>query len=84
MKIFIFGMLVLSLSAMAKEVKDFNRVLIQNVQEDIIKDNIQTFEKSKPGRMPASVVEEGQSEKTIKEEPKFDKMNNRQIGPNKW
>jgi len=84
MKIFFLSLFVLSPSAFAKEVKDFNKELIQNVQKDIKNDNIQAFEKSKPGRFPASVIEEGQPAKSIDEEMKFDKMNNRQIGPNKW
>lgn len=85
MKTLFFGLLILSFSALAREVKDFNKILIQNVQTDIKNDNIHSFEKGSLRRAPASVVEEeGQSDETIKEDQKFDKMNNRQIGPNKW
>ena len=85
MKTILFGLLLLSFSAGASEVKDFNKVLLQNVQKDIKNDNIHSFEKGSLRRGPASVTEEeGQPDNVIKEVPKFDKMNNRQIGPNKW
>jgi len=76
-----FTLLNLSFAALAKEVKDFNKILIQNVQKDIRNDNDQQF-KSKPvSRGPASVEA---NENTIQEDQKIDKMNIRQIGPNKW
>jgi hypothetical protein len=85
MKTIFFVLLTLSLTAFAKEVKDFNKELIQNVQKDIRNDNIHSFEKGSLRRGPASVVEEdGQPVDKIEEVQKFDKMNVRQIGPNKW
>ena len=68
-------------SAFAKEVRDFNKVLIQNVQKDIRNNNDEQFKAKPVSRGPASVEA---NENTIQEDKKIDKMNIRQIGPNKW
>ena len=69
-----------SLNALARQVEDFNKTLIDTVKKDIQKENVDAFKKkAEPSRGPASVdVNE------IQEDQKFDKMNNRQTGPSKW
>jgi hypothetical protein len=58
--------------------KDFNSVLLKDVQKDIVKDD-QKYKQTKVTRGPASVV----AEPIIQEESKLDK-NLRQIGPKRW
>jgi hypothetical protein len=84
MKYFVLmNLLTFSTNLLAKDVKDFNKVLIQNVQKDINNDNDFAFRKSE-GRKPASVEESVVDERKIQEEKKIDRMNNRHFGPNKW
>jgi hypothetical protein len=87
MKVAFTLLLVLgSTQVMAKEVKDFNKILIEDVQKDISTDNDQALKtKESIRRGPASV----ESEKaeidpgTVQEENKIDK-NFRQIGSKNW
>ncbi len=77
-------LLGLSTLAIAKDVKDFNKVLIEGVQKEIKTDNDQGLRsKQSIGRGPASIQESVVPEKDIKEESKIDK-NFRQIGSKNW
>ena len=79
----ILSFLILGLNmAQAKEVRNFNKVLIENVQSDLKTQNDDQFKK-KVGRAPASIESEV-NENRIKEDNKIDKMNIRQIGSSKW
>ena len=81
---FLSFLLVLSHLAFAKDVKDFNKVLIEGVQKEIKTENDQGLRsKQSIGRGPASVKESVVPEKDIKEESKLDK-NFRQIGSKNW
>lgn len=71
-----------SLSALARDVKDFNKILIEDVQKDISSDNDQAL-KSRSFRGPASVVEDV-SHPVEQEDNKFEKRNIRQTGSQKW
>lgn len=83
MKTLLFCLALISVHAFAKsEVKNFNDVLIQNVQSDIQNDNDQQFRKRSVGRGPASVESEPEG-RYIEQEKKIDK-NVRQIGNQKW
>jgi hypothetical protein len=83
MKYSIIGILALiSVSAFARDVKDFNKALIADVQKDINTDNDQAL-KSRTSRGPASVVEDV-SQPVEQEENKFEKRNIRQTGSQKW
>lgn len=73
---------LISFSTYAKDVKDFNKVLIDGVQRDIDTDNDQAL-KTKQMRGPASVIEDEYSS-VLKEENKFEKKNLRQMGSEKW
>ena len=82
MKFSLLALLLLaSTSLMAKEVKNFNKLLMEDVQKDIKNDNAEDLKtKSTATRGPASVsTEEGPAQ----DESKIDK-NVRQIGANKW
>lgn len=82
MKFAIIALLTLTaLAASAKDVRDFNKVLVQDVQKSIQTDNDQDL-KSKEAvlRGPASVEEE--SEQAIEEENKIEKS--KQLGTQKW
>lgn len=82
MKYLIISLFVLSaFSASARDVKDFNKVLIETVQKDINSDNDQAL-RSRSFRGPASVVEEVTPVEV--EENKFEKRNVRQTGTQKW
>lgn len=82
MKYLIISLLALSsFSVAARDVKDFNKVLIETVQKDINTDNDQAL-RSRSFRGPASVIEE--SSATEVEENKFEKRNVRQTGTQKW
>ena len=82
MKYLIISLLALSsFSVAARDVKDFNKVLIETVQKDINTDNDQAL-RSRSFRGPASVIEE--SSPTEVEENKFEKRNVRQTGTQKW
>lgn len=72
----------LSLSTFARDVKDFNKALINDVQKDINTDNDQAL-KSRSFRGPAS-VEEDVSHPIEQEDNKFEKRNIRQTGSQKW
>ena len=82
--LFLVALMGLSAIVMAKDVKDFNKVLIEGVSKDIRTDNDQAL-KSKESRTrgTASVQETIVPEKDIKEETKIDK-NFRQIGSKNW
>lgn len=74
-----FAIVVMATTAWAGPVKDFNKVLIQDVQKQISKDD-ESFKTRAATRAPASV----EVEVAPTEEPtKIDK-NVRQIGPNNW
>lgn len=81
MKITLIAALALtSAVSFAKEVKDFNKVLIEGVQRDLKTDNAEELKvKSYPSRGPASVA----VEPVQQEETKLDK-NHRQLGNSKW
>ena len=83
MKILILvGAVVLSAAGYAKDINDFNKILIQDVQHDIHTDNDQRLKKqAAPMRGPASVDE---VVKDSREDVKFEKSNVRQIGIEKW
>lgn len=86
MKIMILFTLLTVTSAWSKngEVKKFNDALMQKVQQDMNPHNEDQFRvKSVVGRGPASVESEPEG-KYIQDDKKIDKMNQRQIGPNKW
>ncbi len=69
--------------AFAKDVKDFNKVLIDDVQNDIENDNDQKFKKdNSPMRGPAS-VEADNEEAAPQEDSKIEKKVN-QFGNTKW
>ncbi len=67
--------------ALAKDVKDFNKALMDGVKKDLATDNDQNFKKdNSPMRGPASVeVEEAVAPENSKVEKK-----ERQIGNSKW
>ena len=71
-----------SLTSFARDVKDFNKVLIEDVQKDISSDNDQAL-RTRSFRGPASVVEEA-SAPVQQEDNKFEKRNIRQTGSQKW
>lgn len=70
-----------SITAFALDVKDFNKVLIEDVQKDISTDNDQAL-RTRSFRGPASVEEA--SAPVQPEENKFEKRNIRQTGSQKW
>lgn len=76
--------LVLVLAAttvLGQEMKNFNKVLIQEVQHDLATDNDQNLKKSNaPMRGPASVEVEAEN---YQENLKI-KKNDRQLGNPKW
>lgn len=72
-----------SISSFANDIKEFNYKLLEEVQRDIKKDPEGKFRKKDIIRGPAS-VQETPSNAPIMEENRIDKMNIRQIGPNKW
>ena len=75
--------LLLSSLAQAKSVKDFNKVLIQDVQKDLATDNDQRLKtREVPMRAPASVVETAEDGKS--ENERVEKGNVRQTGMQKW
>ena len=79
---FALAMMVVLGSTMtfAKDVKDFNKVLIEDVQKDIETNNDQTLKtNNSPMRGPASVVEE-ENVPVIKEDLKI----NNNLGNTKW
>lgn len=82
MKTFIIALVLFSSLAFAKEMKNFNKDLFQNVQKDIQNDNDDQFKKRTVGRGPASVDSEPEG-KYIEQEKKIDK-NVRQLGTQKW
>ena len=70
MKFVLVIMLVLgSTTAMARNVNDFNKALMDDVKKDIENDNDQNL-KSENSRAPASVVEADDSDPVIKEDLK--------------
>lgn len=82
MKFSLLALLILSSTAvLAKEVKDFNKVLIENVQKDIQNENVESF-KSPTSRAPASVEVEHENA-NVQDEGKIEK-NFRQLGAHKW
>lgn len=83
MKITLFALLTLfTTSVMAKEVENFNKVLMDEVKNDIRKDNADYLKtKASATRGPASVSTE--NEGPMEEQSKIDKTV-RQIGANKW
>lgn len=83
MKLLILTALIfMSFSGFSKEVKNFNKVLIREVQKDIQNENDQTFrKKNSPMRGPASVSEERTAPPM--EETKIDK-NVKQLGHKNW
>lgn len=82
---FILGMVLVlgSSMAIANDVKDFNKILIEDVQNDIETDNDQNLKVNNgPMRGPASVENED-SEPVIKEDLKIN-TKDKQIGNPKW
>jgi hypothetical protein len=79
MKLLIILSAFICISAYAKDVKDLNKVLLQDVKADIQNDD-EKFRKPQM-RKPASVEEV--NDQNITEPQKIDK-NVRQIGPNAW
>ena len=71
---------ITSAVAWAEPVKNFNKVLIQDVQKQITKDD-DSFKSKKSSRTPASVSD---VEVAPMEEPSKIDKNVRQIGPNRW
>lgn len=71
---------ITSTIAWAEPVRDFNKVLIQDVQKQITKDD-DSFKSKKSSRAPASVDD---VEVAPMEEPSKIDKNVRQIGPNRW
>lgn len=79
-----FIFLALSLAtASASEVKKFNDALIKGVQKDLETDNVDSFKKPTPSRAPAS-VEANHPGDMPKDEQKFNKMNQKQLGNSSW
>jgi hypothetical protein len=69
--------------ALAQEMKNFNKVLIQEVQHSLATDNDQNLKKSNaPMRGPASVEVETEA-KNYQENSKIEKKE-RQLGNSKW
>jgi hypothetical protein len=82
--LFVLFLMMMSTLSWGKELNDFNHSLLEGVQKDISSDNDQTLRKKHTiGRGPASVAPD-QEGSQIYEVQKVDKMNIRQIGPNKW
>ncbi|MGE3609747.1 MAG: hypothetical protein AB7I27_09205 [Bacteriovoracaceae bacterium] len=77
----IFFIFSITLAYAKKEVRDFNHILIQNMQQDLNNQNDDQF-KTKAGRAPASVTPV-EVENPIKEESKIDKTV-RQTGHKEW
>jgi hypothetical protein len=79
--LFFFVLVTFSVQVLAKDVKDFNQALIQDVQEDIRSENDFDLKSDKtPMRGPASVGGELKIEKPkTKVESK-----DRQLGADKW
>lgn len=79
--LFIFVLVTFAAQVLAKDVKDFNQALIQDVQEDIKSENDFDFKSDKaPMRGPASVGGELEIE-----EPKTKvESKDRQLGADKW
>lgn len=74
----IFLITLMPFAALSKDVKDFNKVLIENVQKDIQKNNDEEFKaKQEIKRAPASV-----DEKVEGPTPKTEKIN--QVSLPKW
>jgi len=86
MKFIMLMVLALTSSmAFARNVNDFNKVLIDDVRKDITTDNDQALKKDKnaPMRGPASVEETGNTKQIIHNETEI-KKNDRQLGNHKW
>lgn len=75
MSLFVFTMAVEAKDSL----HDFNKVLMEKVQKDIVKENDQDLKKSSVGRGPASVTPEVSI--PVNQEKKFEKN---QIGSDKW
>ncbi len=72
---------LMSFASFAKDVKDFNKVLIETIQHDLQNDNDHSLKtKVTPMRGPASV--EGVGRESAGEN--FEKKNVRQTGMEKW
>ena len=84
MKLALAFVLVLgTTAALAQEMKNFNKVLIQEVQHDLATDNDQNLKKSNaPMRGPASVEVEV-APKNYQENSKIEKKE-KQLGNSKW
>ncbi len=82
MKPFLILVIFISTLALADEIKDFNKVLLQGVRKDIKNENNDSF-KRPAARGPAS-VQEADIEPHIEEDKKIDKMNIKQLGSSKW
>lgn len=85
MKFAMVMVLVFSTSmAFAKEVKDFNKALIQDVQKDLKTDNDQSMKANNaPMRGPASVDTMESADQTAQENSKIEKKE-KQLGNSKW
>lgn len=81
--IIVLSLVLFSSLAFAKEMKDFNKVLIHDVQKDLETQNDQRFKAKEARRGPASVEADSEGSQ-IEETQKVEKSNFRQIGPNKW
>lgn len=82
MRLFFVISLLLSMSAFAKDtVLKFNDALIDQIHKDVNDEVNDGFQKKSVLRGPASVQPDTQS---AQEDQKFEKMNIKQIGPNKW
>lgn len=79
----VLSVLVFTSVSLASEMKDFNKLLIKDVQKDIQNQNDQRFRTKEVTRGPASVGADIEGSQ-IEETKKVEKSNFRQIGPNKW
>ncbi len=80
----IFAFTFLSLLALATDVKDFNRALLQDVKKEASDTTNEHYRKTAPIRGPASVGGPEKEAIHSAEEKKIDKMNIKQLGPSKW
>lgn len=81
MKAVFFILTIFSLGASAKEIKDFNQRLMEDVRKDVRSDNdLDLKEKKSPVmRGPASVAPEWEA---AAEDSKLEKV--RELGPKRW
>ncbi|GEM_PF-7015441 len=81
--------LILSFNIFASEKgKDFNKAMMEDVKEDLLKHDDTYHKYPTRARGPASVNEEDTKGKRLEDQmnqdKKIEKMNFKQIGPNNW